>query len=93
MFTRVDEFAGLNAEGERELMLSHSMAWLGLERGHGDRGPVLADREAGRRLRSGRLLSEPEADGLLVFGLSDSPTEALVGAAREDLARSPSRGR
>ncbi|MEX0172499.1 hypothetical protein MRBLMG1_005226 [Streptomyces sp. LMG1-1-1.1] len=43
--------------------------------------------EAGRRPRSGQLLSEPEADGPLVFSVSDSLTEALVGAAREDLVR------
>ncbi|MFE4360198.1 CRISPR-associated helicase Cas3', partial [Kitasatospora sp. NPDC056800] len=54
MFGRVGEFADANVEGERALMLLHSMAWLGVEREYGGGGPVLADREAGRWLRTGR---------------------------------------
>ncbi|MFH7594767.1 hypothetical protein WDV06_06610 [Streptomyces racemochromogenes] len=43
--------------------------------------------EASRRPRSGRLLSPPEADGPLVFSLSDSLIEALVTATPDGLVR------
>ncbi|MCX4572491.1 hypothetical protein OHB41_04670 [Streptomyces sp. NBC_01571] len=43
--------------------------------------------EAGRRPRSGQLLSGPDGDGPLVFSLSDTLVAALVTAARGDLRR------
>ncbi|WP_329124522.1 hypothetical protein [Streptomyces sp. NBC_01353] len=42
--------------------------------------------EAGRRPRSGHLLSSPESEGPFVLSLSDTLTEALVTATPDDLA-------
>lgn len=46
-----------------------------------------SDEEAGRRPRSGQLLSSPEVDGPFVFSLSDSLVDALVTATPDDLVR------
>jgi hypothetical protein len=43
--------------------------------------------EAGQRPRAGQLLSSPDDDGPLVFGLSDSLVETLAAATQADLGR------